>query len=42
MSDLIEETLFRVEFIAKPSLEDYIETDKRAREFTAQLINKKI
>jgi 1-deoxy-D-xylulose-5-phosphate reductoisomerase len=42
MSDLIEETLSRVEFIAKPSLEDYIETDKRAREFTAQLINKKI
>lgn len=42
MSDLIEETMSRVEFIAKPSLEDYIETDKRARQLTAQLINNKV
>lgn len=42
MSDLIEETLTRVEYIAKPCLQDYIETDERAREITAQLITKKL
>lgn len=42
MSDLIEETLSQVEYIAKPSLEDYIETDKSARELTTQLITKKL
>lgn len=38
MSDLIEETLSKTEFIAHPSLEDYIETDRRARELTENLI----
>jgi 1-deoxy-D-xylulose-5-phosphate reductoisomerase len=38
MSDLIEETLAKTEFIAHPSLEDYIETDRRARELTENLI----
>lgn len=41
MSDLIEETLSKTEFIAKPSLEDYIETDRRAREITTTLIKQK-
>ena len=38
MSDLIEETLYKTEFIARPSLEDYMETDRRARELTENLI----
>jgi 1-deoxy-D-xylulose-5-phosphate reductoisomerase len=41
MSDLIEETLTMAEFVSHPSLEDYMESDKRAREITEQLINKK-
>lgn len=42
MSDLIEETMSRVELITSPSLEDYIETDKTARELTAALIKRKV
>lgn len=41
MSDLIEETLAKAEFVSHPTLEDYIETDKRAREITEQLIKRK-
>lgn len=42
MSDLIAETLEKAEFIAAPTLEDYIATDKRAREITHELITKKV
>lgn len=42
MSDLIAETLDRTEFIANPSLEDYIATDKRAREITNELLIKNV
>jgi 1-deoxy-D-xylulose-5-phosphate reductoisomerase len=38
MSDLIEETLAKAEFITCPSLEDYVDTDSRAREITQELI----
>jgi 1-deoxy-D-xylulose-5-phosphate reductoisomerase len=38
MSDLIEETMIQTEFISHPSLEDYMETDRRAREITEKLI----
>ncbi len=41
MSDLIEETLTRSKFIAHPQLEDYIETDRKAREFTENLLKSK-
>jgi 1-deoxy-D-xylulose-5-phosphate reductoisomerase len=41
MSDLIEETLTRSEFITRPQLEDYIETDRKAREFTENLLKSK-
>jgi 1-deoxy-D-xylulose-5-phosphate reductoisomerase len=41
MSDLIEETLTRSEFIARPQLEDYIDTDRKAREFTENLLKSK-
>jgi len=40
MSDLIAETLAKAEFIAHPSLEDYVGTDLRAREITQELIQK--
>lgn len=40
MSDLITETLAKSEFIAHPSLEDYVATDSRAREITRELIQK--
>ncbi|MDN3669998.1 1-deoxy-D-xylulose-5-phosphate reductoisomerase [Echinicola jeungdonensis] len=38
MSDIIGHTLQTVDFIAHPSLEDYVETDKKAREKTKELI----
>ena len=38
MTDLIERTLEKIEFIANPSLDDYYETDGAAREFAASLI----
>jgi 1-deoxy-D-xylulose-5-phosphate reductoisomerase len=40
MFALIGETLAKAEFIAQPSLEDYIATDLRAREITQELIKK--
>ena len=42
MSDLIEETLIQTEFIAHPSLEDYVQTDQRAREITENLIKSRV
>ncbi|MBN3520299.1 1-deoxy-D-xylulose-5-phosphate reductoisomerase [Algoriphagus lutimaris] len=42
MSDLIGETLSKTEFILQPNLEDYVETDSRAREITKQLIKRKV
>jgi 1-deoxy-D-xylulose-5-phosphate reductoisomerase len=42
MSDLIETTLERTTFIQKPSLLDYIETDKMSRRITEELIKSKV
>ncbi|MBB6324652.1 1-deoxy-D-xylulose-5-phosphate reductoisomerase [Algoriphagus iocasae] len=42
MSDLIGETLSKTEFILHPNLDDYVETDRRAREITEQLIKRKV
>ena len=42
MSDLIEATIEKVTFIQKPSLLDYIETDKMSRKITQQLIKSKV
>jgi 1-deoxy-D-xylulose-5-phosphate reductoisomerase len=42
MSDLIDETLSKTEFILHPNLDDYVETDRRAREITEQLIKRKV
>lgn len=38
MTDLIEKTLEKINYIATPSLEDYFETDGEARNFAASLI----
>ena len=38
MTDLIERTLEKIEFIAHPSLDDYYETDGAARDFAASII----
>ena len=38
MTDLIERTLEKIEFIAHPTLDDYYETDGAARDFAASLI----
>jgi len=40
MSDMIEKTLEQVPFIDHPTLEDYRETDKEAREYAAEFIKK--
>lgn len=40
MSCLIEETLQKVSFVSNPSLSDYDQTDKEAREIINQLVNK--
>ena len=42
MSDLIGEALSKTDFILHPNLEDYVETDRRAREITEQLIKRKV
>lgn len=38
MTELIERTMEKIEFIANPSLDDYFETDGAARNFAASLI----
>ena len=38
MTELIERTLEKIDFIAHPSLDDYYETDGAARDFAASLI----
>jgi len=40
MSDIIEECLNKMEYIAKLNFEDYVEIDKKARELTKKLIKK--
>lgn len=42
MSDLIATTLEKATFIAKPSLDDYVETDREARIITETLIKSKV
>lgn len=38
MSDIIEKTLSKVDFIASPTLEDYLETDRLTRLLTKEII----
>jgi 1-deoxy-D-xylulose-5-phosphate reductoisomerase len=42
MSDLIEETLQKINFVSHPDLADYIESDKMSRIITRQLIKSKV
>jgi len=39
MSDIIENVMEKAHFIAKPSYDDYVETDKSVRSLTKQIIN---
>lgn len=39
MSDIIEKAMIRVDFINKPTYEDYVETDRVTRIITKELIN---
>lgn len=39
ISDVIENTIAKLEYIKKPSLEDYIETDKESRRIALELID---
>ena len=41
MSDLIEETLNQSTFLARPQLEDYIESDRQARELSENILTSK-
>jgi 1-deoxy-D-xylulose-5-phosphate reductoisomerase len=41
MSDLIEETLNQANFLARPQLEDYIESDRKARELSENILTSK-
>jgi 1-deoxy-D-xylulose-5-phosphate reductoisomerase len=38
MTELIERTLNKIDYIAHPSLDDYFETDGEARNYAASLI----
>ena len=40
MSDIIEECLNKIEYIANLNFEDYVEIDKKTRDLTKKLINK--
>ncbi|MEI6348143.1 MAG: 1-deoxy-D-xylulose-5-phosphate reductoisomerase [Bacteroidota bacterium] len=42
LSDIIEHTIQKVGFIAKPTMDDYFETDKESRIIAKQLINQSI
>lgn len=39
MPDIIEKVMGKANFIAKPTLEDYLESDKQARELTKELLS---
>ena len=38
MSEVISETMAKAAFIAKPSYEDYVQTDKEARKIAESLL----
>jgi len=40
MADVVEESLQRISFIAKPSFDDYIETDRVTREFAESIVSR--
>lgn len=39
MSDVIEKVMAKTAFIAKPTYDDYVQTDRQARELTRELLN---
>jgi 1-deoxy-D-xylulose-5-phosphate reductoisomerase len=41
MSDIIADTMDKTPFVAKPTYEDYVETDKEARRLAEQMLHGK-
>lgn len=41
MSDVVASCMDKVQFVAKPNLDDYIETDRETRRLAVEIINKK-
>lgn len=41
MSDVVERCMAKIQFVAKPNLDDYIQTDKETRRLALEIINKK-
>lgn len=42
MSDIVEQCLAKIDYIQKPSYEDYVETDKATRQWASELVNLKV
>lgn len=40
MSEMIEKTMEKISFLSQPSIEDYIQTDKEARQYASELVKK--
>lgn len=41
MSDVVERCMAKIQFVAKPNLDDYIQTDRETRRLALEIINKK-
>jgi 1-deoxy-D-xylulose-5-phosphate reductoisomerase len=39
MTDLVEQTMAKIPFIANPTLEEYLDSDAEARDYAASLIH---
>lgn len=42
MSDIVEQCLAKIDYIQKPSYEDYVETDKTTRQWASELVRLKV
>lgn len=42
MSDIVEECLEKIDYIKKPTYEDYVETDKKTRQWASELVKTKV
>jgi 1-deoxy-D-xylulose-5-phosphate reductoisomerase len=42
MSDIVEQCLEKIDYIKKPTYEDYVETDKKTREWASELVKSKV
>jgi 1-deoxy-D-xylulose-5-phosphate reductoisomerase len=42
MSDIVEQCLEKIDYIKKPTYEDYVETDKKTRQWASELVKAKV